>query len=334
MDVTKGISDLLLYHNCVIIPGFGGFVCSYQPAQVHPVKHTIAPPSKAISFNRNLRQNDGLLCNYLSETERIAYTTASDCIKDWSETAIALLETEKELRLPKIGRIAQDVEGGWHFEPDLSVNYLTSSFGLPVVTAQPILRGKEVALAEKREKHFAPKIQRWSAARIAAALLLIAGIGFLCGLMYTGQVIEPLKLNQASVMNFLLHIDANKEATINLMPPPAKSVVTTEAPKSISDEYDTSKTGTTTVGNSRLSSNTVISHAHNYYIIVGVFASRYNIEKSKSKLLTEYPANALYEESIHGLTRVGYWAASDEAAANNQLATARLKDSTYWLLEK
>ncbi|NLA48282.1 MAG: hypothetical protein GX876_02335, partial [Bacteroidales bacterium] len=61
MDITSFIRELLFSHDCVIVPGFGGFVGNYAPARIDRATSTFYPPSKQISFNRNLRNNDGLL---------------------------------------------------------------------------------------------------------------------------------------------------------------------------------------------------------------------------------------------------------------------------------
>ena len=64
------ISDLLYSYDCVVIPDFGGFVANYASAKVQAVQHKITPPSKKISFNKNLRTNDGLLNNYIADLIR------------------------------------------------------------------------------------------------------------------------------------------------------------------------------------------------------------------------------------------------------------------------
>ena len=61
MDITAFIRELLFGHDCVIVPGFGGFIGNYTPASIDKSSGTFYPPVKQISFNRNLNHNDGLL---------------------------------------------------------------------------------------------------------------------------------------------------------------------------------------------------------------------------------------------------------------------------------
>ena len=69
VNVDKSISELLYQFDCVIIPDFGGFVANYAGAKIQPIQNTFTPPSKQISFNRNLTSNDGLLANFYSGVE-------------------------------------------------------------------------------------------------------------------------------------------------------------------------------------------------------------------------------------------------------------------------
>ena len=65
------INELLYIHDCVIIPGFGGFVGNHISAKLNKASKTLTPPSKQILFNENLKTNDGLLINYILENENI-----------------------------------------------------------------------------------------------------------------------------------------------------------------------------------------------------------------------------------------------------------------------
>ncbi|UOQ77221.1 hypothetical protein MUN84_00290 [Hymenobacter sp. 5516J-16] len=40
--LSDHIRTLLRDHDCVIIPDFGGLIADYAPAQIHPVRHTLA----------------------------------------------------------------------------------------------------------------------------------------------------------------------------------------------------------------------------------------------------------------------------------------------------
>jgi len=54
LSIDGIIGELLLRHNCVILPGFGGFIAQRQPARIDYHSGTMHPPGKSILFNRQL----------------------------------------------------------------------------------------------------------------------------------------------------------------------------------------------------------------------------------------------------------------------------------------
>ena len=59
MSIFKHIVDLLYNNDCVILPGFGAFVLKNKSA--FRKGDEFFPPSKYVSFNSMLKENDGLL---------------------------------------------------------------------------------------------------------------------------------------------------------------------------------------------------------------------------------------------------------------------------------
>src|SRR5690606_35461086 len=77
MQLEVYISDLLYRYQCVTIPGFGAFLTQRRSAEIVEVKtHTFYPPTKVVSFNSQLRSNDGLLVNHVADSEQISYDEA------------------------------------------------------------------------------------------------------------------------------------------------------------------------------------------------------------------------------------------------------------------
>ena len=82
MTLANHINDLLYRYECVIVPGFGGFITNEISASVNHYTHTFHPPMKQISFNSNLQNNDGLLANYISSIENISFNEALNLINN------------------------------------------------------------------------------------------------------------------------------------------------------------------------------------------------------------------------------------------------------------
>ena len=62
LRLTIHIERLLLTQDCVIVPGFGGFVIQAVNASYNAEKSMFVPMSKEVMFNTTLQHNDGLLC--------------------------------------------------------------------------------------------------------------------------------------------------------------------------------------------------------------------------------------------------------------------------------
>ena len=82
IQLNNQIIDLLFEHDCVIIPGFGGFVAQYSAASFEEKKQTFTPPSKSILFNKNLINNDGLLAHKYVSSYQLTYEEALSLIEE------------------------------------------------------------------------------------------------------------------------------------------------------------------------------------------------------------------------------------------------------------
>ncbi len=149
MKLANYISDLLYRYECVIIPGFGGFVTNQKSAIIDADKQTLNPPYKQISFNKHLQNNDGLLANYIACVDKIKYNCALNFIKFEIESWEKKL-AQDELVLDAIGSFRLE-NNHLHFEPQKGLNYLTSSFGLGTVVAPEVKRETYQKEVEKIE---------------------------------------------------------------------------------------------------------------------------------------------------------------------------------------
>ena len=71
MSIFKDVAELLHYNDCVIVPNFGAFVLKSKSAHIQ--KNEFFPPSKYVSFNVMLKDNDGLLAKHISIEKKISY---------------------------------------------------------------------------------------------------------------------------------------------------------------------------------------------------------------------------------------------------------------------
>lgn len=165
MQLSKYISDLLYRYECVIVPGFGGFVSNTISSTVNHFTHTFNPPTKKLSFNSQLKNNDGLLANYISASENISFEQASNAVKQ--EVAQWKLTLQKEtILLKSIGTISLNSENKIVFEPIETTNYLASSFGLSEFQSSAIKRieyKQKVTQLETSENRKSPGYLKYAA---------------------------------------------------------------------------------------------------------------------------------------------------------------------------
>src|SRR5210317_2359065 len=118
--IDRYISELLFDHDCVILPGFGGFITNYSGARIHPIKHNFYPPSRTVVFNANLRTSDGLLTNHISRSENISYQEATQVVNEFAAQSLEDLNNGATLTLKNIGACRMGKENNIIFDPDLT----------------------------------------------------------------------------------------------------------------------------------------------------------------------------------------------------------------------
>ncbi len=144
------ISDLLYRYDCVVVPDFGGFVSNYASAKIHAIQHEFIPPAKQISFNKNLKNNDGLLSNHIAERRSISYDDANLLIQSFVNQSLIGLQKGDKIHIEKVGTLFLDPERNLQFTAEERNDYLLDSFGLNSFKALPIQRaGAEERIKEK-----------------------------------------------------------------------------------------------------------------------------------------------------------------------------------------
>lgn len=139
IDISKHIVELLFEHDVVSLPGLGSFVGSYQSAVVDQVSGTVSPPSKTITFDDNLRMDDGLLIEAVSKAYGITFDTASETVQNYVSQIQEVLNRREIVSFPNLGRLYRDFEQNLQFLPEVT-NFNTESHGLPPVKTYPIAK--------------------------------------------------------------------------------------------------------------------------------------------------------------------------------------------------
>lgn len=166
MRLDPYIADLLQRYDCVIVPDFGGFVANYQAAKINSTTNIFSPPGKQLSFNRNLKGNDGLLANHIIQEYGVSYNEALNAISNCVDEYNRELKSGKRVLIEKVGILYLDENKNVLFEPISTFNFLSDSFGLEKFHVLP----KNIEKEEKKVKK--TKLISIHPGRVAAAIAI------------------------------------------------------------------------------------------------------------------------------------------------------------------
>lgn len=116
-NIDRHIEILLLKHDCVIVPGFGGFVAHHVSAQFDEADRTMLPPKKTVGFNQQLTMNDSLLVQSYIETYDYSYPEALRAINDEVAQLRGMIEEYGHFDINSVGRLSLNKDGKYEFEP-------------------------------------------------------------------------------------------------------------------------------------------------------------------------------------------------------------------------
>jgi len=141
--ITDGIKQLLQTHDYVVIPNFGGFVAQVHFSRFLEENNVLLPPGKIVSFNRQLKQNDGVLIQWLKAELNSSFDNATQQVIDFSNYCSEVLSARRRLNLEGLGFFYLDFENNICFEPKTDEHYHSESFGLSAVVLNELSVIKE-----------------------------------------------------------------------------------------------------------------------------------------------------------------------------------------------
>lgn len=292
MTLFKDIIELLHKNDCVIVPGFGAFVLKSKAASIKG--NEFVPPSKYVSFNSMLKENDGLLVKYISEIRKISYKKALIVLEDEVNSLNKKLSKDLLVEIPSLGIFELKNENTLYFNPDLSVNYDNSSFGLKSFLKKPILQ------VVKKET---PLVSNYLL-RNAAIFISVIGLSYF-GYFNYNNYIDNEKLKNIAIAQdqILKNVQA---ATFNLGELPAINLNVT-APL--------------------LKDNSIY-----FSVISGSFRSKLNAQKQLNTLISQGYQASFTSLNPKGLFRVAYARLKTRNEAVNLISNIKNKGVDAWLL--
>jgi len=150
-DVLSVLPGMFWDHDCVMLPGLGGFVCNPRSAWYDEAKRQIVPPSRDVLFNARLTTNDGLVANELMAKRGVMYPEALKAVEALVEHLQQQLEVGTTVELPGLGKLYREEDQQVRFMADAEFERMLQSFGhasIPLV-AREVAAAKPVTATPK-----------------------------------------------------------------------------------------------------------------------------------------------------------------------------------------
>lgn len=312
MGISQHIESLLYRYQCVVVPSFGAFLTQNKSAFLQKESNTFFPPSRELSFNAQLQSNDGLLITHISQVEKMTYEEALKFVEEIAADWLKEIQDKGHLRLEGLGEFKLNSERNLRFKPIERNNFLTSSFGLSAVMANPISREifKEEISALEEQVPFTITPERRNRYglrpfyKYAAIVLLTISAGISGYSWYQSQ-------NKAVAM---AQIEAQKQVSARIQEATFFGAQPLELPSLVLEI-------------SRPEPE-ILSH----HIIAGAFRIKENAERKIAELQERgYPASYVGQNSF-GLHQVAYGSYADATEALEALKEVKRAHSEAWLL--
>lgn len=156
--ITNYLIELLKDNECVVVPEFGAFISKRHSAAIDYANHRFTPPYKEIVFNSKLRNDDGILLNFLMKKENLSKEETLAKIQSFVNQSEAILDVNSELVLEGLGKIRKFGDD-YVLTTKTDYNLLGDSFGLAEFNMQPVFRTetyhiiKEKIVTEQKTKN-------------------------------------------------------------------------------------------------------------------------------------------------------------------------------------
>ena len=303
------ISQLLYTNDCVILIGFGGFVCSNTTSKLNRQTGLLTPPNRSILFNNQLIDNDGLLINQIAKTEEISQERAKDLVLKFVEKNTTNLKKYRSLRFNKIGLFTLKNDNTIVFTQDLANNYNLDSFGMQSAVFTSVKRDNS-EIIEGQLKIIKQKNNFSSKRLLKVAAILIPLIGISLVSLTQQKNINSIYTQMADLNPFNTEVEENT------------SIAIAEINKKVNTPILNIEIDNTDM------KPVLVEQKH--YIIAGAFSVEKNATKMMNKLNRwNYNSTIINNKSI---MRVSYDSFTTKNQAINALVSIRKENPDAWIL--
>ena len=302
MDLIKKIEELLYSHECVTVPNFGSFLVSNTRAKVDSKEGKFMSPKRKVSFNALIKQNDGILANYISSKNKISYQNALEIIDEMIKIWDKKLKIDT-LIFKNIGEFYLNTENKMCFLAFNTKNFSYDFFGLEDFKRLPLNEGELKIITNKENKTkniimdndrkenlaFEPESKdstkkgKFKIVALISTLIVLS----VCGYYFGNQYIQNERIRSTEVAQKKIKNNVQK-ATYDIGSISSLELNVRASIETIEDDA------------------VLVEKGDFYSIIAGSFRDERNAEKLLSKLKSEGFDASFAKNSPSGLFRVAY----------------------------
>ncbi len=331
MEIKTLIKNILISNNQVAIPKVGSFVAKYKSAKIN--KHEITPPTKEIFFDQKLKDDDGVIVEYLMG-QGLSKADAEKELAAFSGAVKKQLDTNNKVNFEALGYLSKNNKK-IIFTPTTETSLLAENIGLGAVKVKKETnKGKAQAATATVPKDKTPKKTEQKSKKKSKALFFIIPIAII--LILLGVFYKPIlsKINQADESTQPTETIA-KAAEVTPAQPEETTVkpVDDEVNAQLGNDEEYKK-----ILNEKISSTAEVPIGNEYkkfYIIMGSFSREANALKLQKELKSEGNQKVIiikgkdyYRVALDGYDK------ADPLIADYKKVTKRYENDIWILINK
>ena len=163
-NLAQYIEELIIQHECVIVPGLGGFVTYRDKASIR--NNQLYAPTQRVRFNQLLTYHDGLLTEAYMRDRQISYAAALEAIETDIKLITTSLNSGNTFILGRIGALSLSADNMIILKNE-DCKFLPENIGLPIVNL------KRLASESNNDNIISINIPRASSNIIRYAAMLV-----------------------------------------------------------------------------------------------------------------------------------------------------------------
>ena len=339
-DVIRLLPGLFWDHDCVMLPGLGGFVCNSRPAWYDESKCQIVPPSRDVHFNPRLTSNDGVVANELMSRHGLSFARAQQAVDALVLFIQKDLKTGNRVELSGLGRLYLEADGQLRFMADSEFERMMQSFGhasIPLVARErsqtnelqlePIVESEDTTTFGSEEKKHQGKVipLRVKLGRVAAVVaipLTLAGAYLLSNpqsqeTLFGGNPLWNTQPDEATYSP-VAHSSIVEEVVTQHVEEPSTEALTTNVPIA-----EVVRPSNEVMEMDENEVSTPEAYVVRFLIIGGAFSVEANANKLVASLQEQGYQTSTHVQPHNGLIAVALGGYATEEEARKALLSAR-----------